>query len=87
MVADDGRVYDTDRVMFLRGCPGQLQRAIAEGVTVDGYFLWSSQDTFEWIYGYGDRFGIIYVDFDSLERTPKLSAEWFREATRQNAVV
>jgi Glycosyl hydrolase family 1 len=42
---------------------------------------------FEWVDGYGSRFGLIYVDFDTLERKPKLSAEWFREAARQNAVV
>jgi beta-glucosidase len=87
VVADDGRVYDSDRVMFLRGCLGQLQRATSEGVPVQGYFLWSAQDNFEWIWGYGNRFGLIYVDFDTLERTPKLSAEWFREAARRNAVV
>lgn len=87
VVAEDGRVYDSDRVMFLRACLGQLQRATAEGVPVDGYFLWSAQDNFEWMDGFGTRFGLIYVDFDTLERTPKLSAEWFREAVRQNAVV
>jgi beta-glucosidase len=87
VVAEDGRVYDSDRVMFMRACLGQLQRATSEGVPVDGYFYWSSQDNFEWIYGYGNRFGLIYVDFDTLERTPKLSAEWFREAARRNAVV
>src|SRR5262245_19706371 len=87
VVADDGKVYDTDRVMFLRACLGQLQRATAEGVPVDGYFLWSAQDNFEWVDGYGNRFGLIYVDFDTLERIPKLSAEWFREAARQNRVV
>jgi beta-glucosidase len=86
VVAEDGRVYDTDRVMFLRACLGQLQRATSEGVPVDGYFLWSAQDNFEWIWGYGDRFGIIYVDFETLQRTPKLSAEWFRQTARQNAV-
>ncbi len=75
-VAADGKVYDSDRVMFLRACLSQLQRATAEGIPVDGYFLWSAQDNFEWIYGYGNRFGVIYVDFDTLERTPKLSAEW-----------
>jgi beta-glucosidase len=37
-------VYDTDRVMFMRACLGQLQRATSEGVPVDGYFLWSAQD-------------------------------------------
>jgi len=86
-VAADGRVYDSDRVMFLRAFLDQLQRATSEGVPVDGYFLWSAQDNFEWIEGYGNRFGLVYVDFDSLERTPKLSAEWFREAARRNAVV
>jgi beta-glucosidase len=85
--ADDGKVYDSDRLMFLRTCLGQLQRATAEGVPVDGYFHWSAQDNFEWNAGFGNRFGLIYVDFDSLERTPKLSTEWFREAARQNAVV
>jgi beta-glucosidase len=87
VVADDGRVYDSDRVMFLRAFLGQLQRATSEGVPVDGYFLWSAQDNFEWMDGYGNRFGLIYVDFDTRERTPKLSASWFREAARRNAVV
>jgi beta-glucosidase len=87
VVAEDRRVYDSDRVMFLRACLGQLQRATAEGVPVDGYFLWSAQDNFEWMDGFGNRFGLIYVDFDTLERIPKLSAEWFRTAARQNAVV
>ena len=87
VVADDGHVYDSDRVMFLRACLTQLQRATSDGVPMDGYFYWSSQDNFEWNAGFGNRFGLIYVDFESLERTPKLSAYWFREAARQNAVV
>ena len=87
VVADDGRVYDSDRVMFLRACLGQLQRATSEGVPVDGYFLWSAQDNFEWGDGFGNRFGLIYVDFETLERRPKLSASWFREAATHNAVL
>ncbi|WP_242496282.1 family 1 glycosylhydrolase [Xylanimonas protaetiae] len=87
VVADDGSVDDTDRVMFLRACLDQLQHAVADGAPVDGYFQWSSQDNFEWTAGYGNRFGLIYVDFETLERTPKLSAAWFREAARRNAVV
>jgi beta-glucosidase len=87
VVADDGRVYDTDRVMFLKAMLSQLQRASSEGAPVDGYFYWSSQDNFEWNEGYGNRFGLVHVDFETLERRPKLSAEWFREASRQNAVV
>jgi beta-glucosidase len=87
VVADDGRVYDSDRVMFLRACLAQLQRATSEGVPVNGYFLWSAQDNFEWMDGFGTRFGLIYVDFKTQRRIPKLSAEWFRAAARQNAVV
>ena len=83
----DGRVYDSDRVMFLRAYLTQLQRATAEGIPVHGYFHWSAQDNLEWMDGFGNRFGLIYVDFETLERTPKLSAEWFREAVRRNAVV
>jgi len=47
----------------------------------------AAQDNLEWVDGFGKRFGLIYVDFETLERTPKLSAEWFREAARRNAVV
>jgi beta-glucosidase len=87
VVAEDGRVYDSDRVMFLRACLGQLQRATAEGVPVDGSCYWSAQDNLEWNDGFGTRFGLVYVDFDTQQRIPKLSAEWFREAARRNAVV
>jgi len=62
--------------------PSCRSRSASEGVPVEGYFYWSSQDNFEWIYGYGNRFGLIYVDFDTLERSPKLSAEWLQEVAR-----
>lgn len=87
VVADDGKVYDSDRLMFMRSCLGQLQRATSEGAPVDGYFHWSAQDNFEWAAGFGERFGLVYVDFETLERTPKMSASWFKEAARRNAVV
>jgi beta-glucosidase len=45
---------------------------------VHGYFLWSAQGNFEWVNGYSSRFGLIYVDFDTLERIPKLYADWLR---------
>ncbi|PWT76566.1 MAG: beta-glucosidase, partial [Bacteroidetes bacterium] len=67
-IAPDGRVYDSDRVMFLRSFLTQLQRGTADGVPVDGYFQWSSQDNFEWGSGFGDRFGLIYVDFKTQKR-------------------
>ncbi|MEY9951847.1 GH1 family beta-glucosidase [Leifsonia sp. EB34] len=85
--AADGRVYDTDRVMFLRACLTELQRSVAGGAPVDGYFHWSAQDNLEWGDGFGTRFGLVYVDFRTLERTPKLSADWFRHAAQRNAVV
>jgi beta-glucosidase len=87
VVAEDGTVNDTDRIMFLRASLTELQRATAEGVPVDGYFLWSAQDNFEWSEGFGERFGIVHVDFETQRRTPKLSASWFREALTRNAVV
>jgi beta-glucosidase len=85
--AADGRVYDTDRVMFLRNYLTQLQRAVAEGVPVKGYFLWSLMDNFEWADGYTNRFGLHYVDYATQQRTPKLSAEFYREVIARNGVV
>jgi beta-glucosidase len=86
-VAPDGNVYDADRVMYLRNGLAQLQRATAEGVPVKGNFVWSAMDNLEWTAGYGTRFGLVYVDFESQKRTPKLSAQWFRAAATRNAVV
>jgi beta-glucosidase len=86
-VAPDGKVYDTDRVMFLRNYLAQLQRATAEGVPVRGYFLWSAFDNFEWANGYLLRFGLIHVDYATQRRTPKLSAAFYREVIARNAVV
>ena len=85
-VAADGEVYDTDRVMFLRNYLTQLQRAVSEGVPVKGYFLWSLLDNFEWADGYEKRFGITYVDFATQKRTPKLSADFYKQVIRKNAV-
>ncbi len=85
--AADGIVYDTDRIMFLRNCLTQLQRATAEGVPVRGYFHWSLTDNFEWADGYGTRFGLVYVDYSTQKRIPKLSASFYRETVARNRVV
>ena len=53
----------------------------------EGYFVWSMMDNFEWVRGYDERFGIIHVDFDTLVRTPKLSADFYREVIRTGRVV
>lgn len=81
-----GRVEDIDRVMYLRNHLVHLQRAVGEGYPVKGYFLWSLLDNFEWVDGYNNRFGIHYVDFKTQKRTPKLSAEWYREVIARNGV-
>jgi len=87
VVTGEGRIEDIDRLMFLRNYLAQLHRATEEGYPVKGYFLWSLIDNFEWCDGYSKRFGIHYVDFKTLKRTPKLSAEWYKQVIAQNAVV
>ncbi len=82
----DGRVEDTDRVMFLRNYLTHLQRAAAEDYPIKGYFLWSLLDNFEWADGYSKRFGIHYVDFKTRKRSRKQSADWYREVIARNAV-
>jgi len=84
--ASDGRVYDTDRVSYLRAYLTQLRRATAEGVPVRGYFLWSLMDNFEWADGYTNRFGVNYVDYATQKRTPKLSADFYHEVIARNAL-
>ena len=84
---EDGKIYDTDRIMYLRNYLTQLNRATSEGVPVRGYFLWSLMDNFEWSDGYEKRFGLYHVDFQTQRRTPKLSASFYREVIQQNAVV
>jgi beta-glucosidase len=84
--AADGKVYDPDRVMYLRNYLSHLQRATAAGVPVRGYFLWSLMDNFEWADGYTNRFGLHYVDYKTQTRTPKLSADFYKEVIGRNAV-
>jgi beta-glucosidase len=81
-----GRIEDTDRVMYLRNHLTQLHRAAAEGYPIKGYFLWSLLDNFEWADGYSKRFGIHYVDFKTQKRTPKLSAEWYKQVIATNSL-
>lgn len=77
-IADDGRVHDKRRIEFLSSYLSELERASDDGVDIRGYFLWSFMDNFEWSLGYGPRFGIIHVDYETLKRTPKDSAYWYK---------
>jgi len=78
------RVPDADRIDYLNRHFTAAHRAIARGVDLRGYQVWSLMDNFEWGFGYSKRFGIVRVDYDTQERTPKDSALWLREliATR-----
>jgi beta-glucosidase len=75
----DGRVDDRARIDFVARHLAALQAAMAQGVDVRGYFLWSLLDNFEWNSGYSKRFGIVYVDYANQRRTPKASALWYRD--------
>ena len=66
--------HDYDRMAYLTEHIASVERAIAAGVPVRGYFAWSIMDNFEWAEGYAKRFGLIYVDFETQERLPKRSA-------------
>lgn len=85
--ADDGQIYDMDRVMFLRQYLRSAQRAVREGYPLKGYFVWSLLDNFEWVFGYTKRFGIIYVNYTTQQRTPKMSGKFYREVIARNQVV
>ena len=78
-VGADGAVHDAERIEFLDGHLRALHEAMAAGVDVRGYLTWSLLDNFEWAEGYSQRFGLVRVDYDTLERTPKDSFAWFRD--------
>jgi len=75
----DGSIRDPERQAYLEGYLGAAARAIADGVPLHGYFAWSLLDNFEWAWGYWKRFGLIYVDYATLERVPKGSFYWYRD--------
>ncbi|PWZ04202.1 Beta-glucosidase 7 [Zea mays] len=80
----DQYLRDATRVRFYRSYIGQLKKAIDQGANVAGYFAWSLLDNFEWLAGYSSKFGIVYVDFNTLERHPKASAYWFRDMLQKH---
>ncbi len=82
-VAADGVVHDDDRSAYLRDHLAAAQRALAAGVRLRGYFVWSLLDNFEWAEGYSRRFGIVHVDFATQKRTPKSSYRWLTEFIAQ----
>jgi beta-glucosidase len=75
----DGRVRDPERQAYIAANIDAVGRAVESGVPVRGYFVWSLLDNFEWAEGYSKRFGIVFIDYATLERVPKDSFDWYRE--------
>jgi beta-glucosidase len=82
-----GEVNDLDRLMYLRSYLRQVQRVIVDGYPVKGYFAWSIMDNFEWARGYSKRFGLIYVDYPTQRRIPKLSYRWMQQVIKAGRVL
>lgn len=80
----DGRIRDERRIRYLRNHLYQIHRTIKDGVPVKGYFHWSFMDNFEWALGFGQRFGLVYVDFKTQKRTTKDSGHWFATVIQDN---
>jgi beta-glucosidase len=86
-VAPDGLVHDEERTRYLDGHLSSLHDAIAAGVDVKGYFVWSLLDNFEWSEGYSKRFGITWVDYDTGRRVPKESFRFYQKVASSNSLV
>jgi beta-glucosidase len=82
----DGRCHDARRVDYLQRHVTAVHRAIEAGANVVGYFVWSLMDNFEWAFGYGKRFGITHVDFETQQRTPRDSALWYTKLARTHEI-
>jgi beta-glucosidase len=86
-VVTDGEILDVGRAQYYREYLRAAARAVGEGYPLKGYFAWSFMDNFEWSQGYRERFGIVRVDYDTLKRTPKLSARYYAECIRARRVL
>ncbi|MBE2223613.1 MAG: beta-glucosidase [Anaerolineae bacterium] len=83
---ENGRVPDERRLSYLKQHFTAAHRAINNGVPLAGYFVWSFMDNFEWAYGYKQRFGITWVDYDTQERILKDSALWYKQVIAENGL-
>ncbi|GAB3431879.1 GH1 family beta-glucosidase [Actinophytocola sediminis] len=85
-VTPAGTIVDHDRIAFLDGHLRAALAAIQQGVDLRGYFYWSLLDNLEWAEGYAKRFGLVHVDFESQQRTPKESAHWYADVIARNGL-
>ncbi|MGZ8572199.1 MAG: family 1 glycosylhydrolase, partial [Actinomycetota bacterium] len=82
-VGADGAVHDPERIAYLHDHVMAAHEALRAGVPLEGFFVWSLLDNFEWAEGYSKRFGLVRVDFRTQARTSKASALWFRDMSRR----
>ncbi len=75
----NGEIHDDQRKVFIKNHIEQVLRAKQKGYRIDGYFVWTLTDNFEWAEGYYPRFGMVHVDFNTQKRTLKSSGKWFRD--------
>ena len=85
-VVADGVIDDTERIDYLRRHLTAVHRALERGVDLRGYLVWSLLDNFEWAWGFTKRFGIVRVDYDTLERTVKNSGHWYAELVNTHRI-
>ncbi|MDI9508547.1 MAG: beta-glucosidase [Clostridiales bacterium] len=83
-VSLDGKVHDPNRIDYMHRYLKELKKASKEGVDIRGYFAWSILDNFEWAEGYNERFGLIYVDYQTQKRIPKDSYYWYNKLIASN---
>ena len=83
---EKGEVNDLARIEYLRGHLQAAHQAIQSGANLQGYFVWSLMDNFEWSVGYSKRFGLVYVDYETQKRILKKSAGWYSDVITHNGV-
>ena len=86
-VSLDGKVHDASRVDFMHRYLREFKKAAADGVDLRGYFAWSLMDNFEWAYGYSERFGMVYVDYQTQKRTVKDSGLFYKNVIASNGEI
>lgn len=84
VISTDGKVHDPNRIHYMQQYLSEIGHAVDDSVDIRGYMYWSLMDNFEWSLGYGPRFGLLYIDYNTLERIPKDSYYWYKEIIANN---
>jgi beta-glucosidase len=82
----DGKVHDKERIDYLKKHIISAHKAVSEGINLNGYFIWTLIDNFEWAWGTSKRLGLIYVDFPTQKRIIKDSGYWYKKVIQNNGI-